>query len=95
MTLFVIIASLFLDRILDAGKSLRWLKFIDELVNHGLEHARDNIWLGSLVFPRSGEGWRAYCITHLGTRNRTRNALVLRLRRTLAAAAVAGGRCRT
>ena len=49
MTLFVIIASLFLDRILDAGKSLRWLKFIDELVNHGLEHARDNIWLGSLV----------------------------------------------
>jgi AmpE protein len=49
MTLFVIIASLFLDRILDAGKSRQWLKFIDELVNYGLERAQDNIWQGSLV----------------------------------------------
>ncbi len=49
MTLIVIIASLFLDRVVDAGKSLRSLEFIDELVNRGLEHARDNSWLGSLV----------------------------------------------
>lgn len=49
MTLFVIIASLFLDRIVDASKSLRSLNFIDELVNYGLERAQDNFWLGSLV----------------------------------------------
>ncbi len=49
MTLIVIIASLFLDRVVDAGKSLRSLEFADELVNLGLERARDNSWLGSLV----------------------------------------------
>lgn len=49
MTLIVIIASVFLDRCVDVGKSLRSLEFINQWLGVGLSRVRGSYWLGLLV----------------------------------------------
>ena len=67
MTFIAIIASLFLDRIISVNGSSRSLGILNKQVRRGLDHARDNIYLGMsvLLIAMLGPAVLAHCLAQV------------------------------
>ena len=59
MNLIVIIVSLLLDRVIDADKSLRRLRFLDEPLKGYLERSGESHWQNEAIAIELAEGFAA------------------------------------